>query len=67
MVEQGENSPILLWVADTLRTTLPRLIDSGYVSAASIDVDTLAQRLQAVGNRTVQIESIPQICGWVHL
>jgi ubiquinone/menaquinone biosynthesis C-methylase UbiE len=68
VVERGEDSLILPWVADTLRTTLPRLIDSGLASAADVDIDNLAVRLQAAAAATdSQIESIPQICGWVRV
>jgi SAM-dependent methyltransferase len=52
-VDGGAASPIYEWIAETVRSLLPKLEACGIATAAEIDVDTLADRLrdEAVANR----------------
>jgi hypothetical protein len=47
----GEDSPLYEWLADTVRTLLPRLLERGAVTEEEVSIDTLAARLRtdAVG------------------
>ncbi len=42
----GADSPFYEWIAETLRSLLPRLEALGLAPAADLDVDTLAVRLR---------------------
>jgi ubiquinone/menaquinone biosynthesis C-methylase UbiE len=47
LMSGGRDSPFYEWLAETLRSVTPHLEQLGIVSAADLDVDTLADRLQA--------------------
>jgi len=40
-------SPLYPWIADTVRSLLPRIVAFGLASEAELDVDTLASRMEA--------------------
>jgi len=64
----GENSPLYGWLAETVRTLLPHLVDLGAVTEEEVSIDTLEQRLRsgAVKARS-QVDVATQVCAWVRL
>jgi ubiquinone/menaquinone biosynthesis C-methylase UbiE len=55
IMEGGPYSPVYEWIAETMRSLLPRMEALGMTTAAALDCDTLAQRLrqEAVEKRGV--------------
>ena len=50
------------WVADVVRTLLPRAVAQGITSADVVDIETLETRLrQAASESNSQLEFVPQI------
>jgi hypothetical protein len=45
-IEGGAQSPVYLWIAESLRSILPRAEALGVARAADFDIDTLASRLE---------------------
>ena len=67
-VGDDSETPILTWVASTVRSVLPQLEACGAASAAQIDIETLEGRLrEAVGAANVQVFGFPQMCCWARL
>ena len=46
VMEGGPHSVAYEWIAETVRSLLPRLEALGMTTAAEVDIDTLAQRLR---------------------
>lgn len=46
VMEGGPHSVVYEWIAETVRSLLPRLEALGMTTAAEVDIDTLAQRLR---------------------
>src|SRR5260221_2346713 len=63
----GENSPIYGWLAETVRTLLPHLLQLG-ITEEEVSIDTLEERVrsEAVKARS-QVDVAPQVCAWVRL
>jgi len=57
VMDGGPHSPIYEWLAETVRSLLPRMEALGITNAAAVDSDTLPQRLrnEAVQKRGVVI------------
>ncbi len=64
----GENSPLYAWMAETVRTLLPHLVELGAVTEEEVSIDTLEERLRsgAVKARS-QVDVATQVCAWVRL
>jgi hypothetical protein len=45
-IDGGPHSPFYEWLAETMRSLLPRVETLGIVSAAELDIDTLEDRLR---------------------
>ncbi len=63
--DSGPDSPILPWLASSLRSLMPALERNGIVTAADVDIDTLEDRLrqEAVALHS-QMMFPAQFCGW---
>jgi ubiquinone/menaquinone biosynthesis C-methylase UbiE len=46
VMDGGPYSPVYEWIAETVRSLLPRMEGLGMTTAAAVDIDTLAQRLR---------------------
>jgi SAM-dependent methyltransferase len=46
-VEGGPDSPVYVYLAETIRSLLPAIIKFGIATEAEVDIDTLADRLRA--------------------
>ncbi len=65
-VGDGERSPIATWLAETLRTLLPQIIQRGWASEEAVDIDSLEKRLRAAASTThSQVSALRQVCAWV--
>ncbi|MCL2430120.1 MAG: class I SAM-dependent methyltransferase [Alphaproteobacteria bacterium] len=64
-VGADSKTPILAWVASTVRSVLPQLEKCGAASPEQIDIETLEERLrEAVRAANVQVFGFPQMCCW---
>ena len=67
-IGDGEQSPIATWLAETLRTLLPQIVQRGWASEDAVDIDTLEKRLRAAARITHSQVSAPrQVCAWVRV
>jgi ubiquinone/menaquinone biosynthesis C-methylase UbiE len=59
VMDGGPHSPVYEWIAETMRSLMPRMEALGMTGAAALDLDTLAQRLrlEAVEKRGVVISA----------
>jgi ubiquinone/menaquinone biosynthesis C-methylase UbiE len=65
VVGGGASSPLYAWLADTLRSVWPQLVEMGIVTEAPISAETLATKLRsAVVAAGSQIEGPAQVCAW---
>jgi SAM-dependent methyltransferase len=67
IVSGGRFSPFYDWLATTVRSLLPRMLELGIATEAEVDIDTLEDRLRndAIEQR-IQLLSPPQFCAWAH-
>jgi 2-polyprenyl-3-methyl-5-hydroxy-6-metoxy-1,4-benzoquinol methylase len=64
----GAGSPLYGWLADTLRSVWPQLVEMGLATKQPIPADTLATRLRsAVVEARSQIEGPTQVCAWTRI
>jgi SAM-dependent methyltransferase len=64
----GAGSPLYGWLADTMRSVWPQLVEMGLATKQPIPADTLATRLRsAVVEAHSQIEGPPQVCAWTRI
>lgn len=64
----GKDTPFYDWLAETLRTLLPKVTERRAVSPEAIAIETLARRLRiAVTQARSQVSGPPQICAWAHV
>lgn len=62
----GPDAPHHAWIAETIRSLLPRLVQLGLTTKAIADVDTLEARLrEATMAAQSQIIAHAQVCAWV--
>jgi len=45
-IDGGPHSPLYKWVAESVRSLLPRMEELGLTTAAAVDIDTLEDRLR---------------------
>jgi len=45
-IDGGPHSPLYKWVAETIRSLLPRMEELGLTTATAVDIDTLEDRLR---------------------
>jgi ubiquinone/menaquinone biosynthesis C-methylase UbiE len=65
-IGDGAQSPLATWLAETLRTLLPQIIQRGWASEEAVDIDSLEKRLRAAASTTHSQVSAPrQVCAWV--
>lgn len=64
-VAGGPDAPHHAWIAETIRSLLPRLVQLGLASEATVDIDTLEARLrEATVAAQSQIIAHAQVCAW---
>jgi ubiquinone/menaquinone biosynthesis C-methylase UbiE len=64
----GVNAPHYAWFAGIARTLLPRMIQTGLVTAETVAIDTLESRLRsAVVEARSQVEGPAQVCAWTRV
>jgi len=64
----GVDAPHYAWAAGVTRTLLPRMVETGVVTAETIAIDTLESRLRsAVVDARSQIEWLAQVCAWTRV
>jgi ubiquinone/menaquinone biosynthesis C-methylase UbiE len=64
----GVDAPHYAWLAGVTRTLLPRMVESGVVTAEMLAIDTLESRLRsAVVEARSQIEGPAQVCAWTSI
>jgi hypothetical protein len=67
-IGDGERSPIATWLAETLRTLLPQIIQRGWATEDSVDIDSPEKRLRAAaGTSHSQVSALRQVCAWVRV
>jgi hypothetical protein len=61
----GVDAPHYAWLAGVTRTLLPRMVETGIVTAETLAIDTLESRLRsAVVEARSQVEGPAQVCAW---
>jgi SAM-dependent methyltransferase len=67
-IGDGERSPMATWLAETLRTLLPQIIQRGWATEDAVNIHSLEKRLRAATNATRRQVSAPrQVCAWVRV
>jgi SAM-dependent methyltransferase len=68
VVGGGSRSPLYAWLADTMRSVWPHLVEMGIASEEAFPAETLASRLRsAVVEARSQIEAPAQVCAWARI
>jgi ubiquinone/menaquinone biosynthesis C-methylase UbiE len=68
VVGGGADSPLYAWLADTLRSVWPQLVEMGIASKDPISAEMLAAGLRsAVVQAGSQIEGPAQVCAWARI
>jgi ubiquinone/menaquinone biosynthesis C-methylase UbiE len=64
----GVDAPHYAWLAGLVRTLLPRMIESGVVTAETVAIDTLESRVRsAVVEARSQVWGAAQVCAWTRV
>ena len=64
----GVDAPYYAWLAGVARTLLPRMVETGVVTAETVAIDTLESRLRsAVVDARSQVEWPAQVCAWTRV
>jgi SAM-dependent methyltransferase len=64
----GVDAPHYAWFARVARTLLPRMVETGVVTAEVLAIDTLENRLRsAVVEARSQVEGPAQVCAWTRV
>jgi SAM-dependent methyltransferase len=64
-VDSGPDSPFYAWIAETVRTLIPRIVALGLATESEIDIDTLEERLRQHATAVdSQLVAPPQFCAW---
>jgi ubiquinone/menaquinone biosynthesis C-methylase UbiE len=64
----GVDAPHYAWLAGVARTLLPRMVETGVVTAETVAIDTLESRLRsAVVDARSQVEWPAQVCAWTRV
>jgi hypothetical protein len=65
LVSGGVNSPLYEWLADTMRSVWPQLVEMGIATETAKPAETLASKVRsAVVDARSQIEFPAQVCAW---
>lgn len=68
LVGGGERSPLYAWIAETMRSVWPQLVEMGIVTEEAISAETLETRLRsAVVEARSQIECPAQVFAWTRI
>jgi len=64
----GVDAPHYAWLADTTRTLLPQMVQSGVATAEAVAIETLESRLRsAVVEARSQVDVPAQVCAWTSI
>ena len=64
----GERSPIPRWLAGAVRTLMPQIIEHGWASEDSVDIDNLEELLRAEAiSAHSQLTAPRQMCAWLKM
>jgi len=62
----GEDSPLYGWLAGTVRSLMPKLLEYGCVTKEEVSTDTLEERMRSGAVEVqAQVDAAPQVCAWV--
>jgi len=62
----GEDSHLYGWLAGTVRSLMPKLLEQGSVTEEEVSIDTLEERMRSGAVEVqAQIDVAPQVCAWV--
>ena len=68
IVGGGERSPLYAWIAETMRSVWPQLVEMRIVTEEVIPAETLSTKLRsAVIEARSQIECPAQVCAWTRI
>jgi hypothetical protein len=68
LVGGGTSSPLYAWLADTMRSVWPQLVEMGIATEVAIPAESLATRVRsAVVEARSQIEAPAQVCVWTRI
>jgi ubiquinone/menaquinone biosynthesis C-methylase UbiE len=68
IVGGGTKSPLYAWLADTVRSVWPQLVEMGLATEEAFPAETLATRVRsAVVEARSQIEWPAQVCAWTRI
>jgi ubiquinone/menaquinone biosynthesis C-methylase UbiE len=68
LVSGGVDSPLYEWLADTMRSVWPQLVEMGIATETASPAETLASKVRsAVVNARSQIEFPAQVCAWARI
>jgi 2-polyprenyl-3-methyl-5-hydroxy-6-metoxy-1,4-benzoquinol methylase len=68
LVGGGTSSPLYAWLADTMRSVWPQLVEMGIATEVAIPAESLATRVRsAVVEARSQIEAPAQVCAWTRI
>jgi ubiquinone/menaquinone biosynthesis C-methylase UbiE len=68
LVGGGTDSPLYAWIAETLRSVWPQLVEMGIVTEEMVPAETLESKLRsAVVAARSQIEGPAQVCAWTRI
>jgi ubiquinone/menaquinone biosynthesis C-methylase UbiE len=64
----GVNTSLYAQCAELARALLPRMVQTGIVTAETVEINTLESRLRsAVTEARSQVEGLPQVCAWARV
>jgi SAM-dependent methyltransferase len=67
LIGGGRGSPLYAWLAETMRSVWPRLVEMGIVTG-EVQVEALEAKVKsAVIEARSQIEGPPQVCAWARI
>jgi SAM-dependent methyltransferase len=62
----GEDSQLYGWLAGTVRSLMPKLLEQGSVTEEEVSIDTLEERMRSGAVEVqAQVDVAPQVCAWV--
>jgi ubiquinone/menaquinone biosynthesis C-methylase UbiE len=65
-VGAGEDSQLYGWLAETVRSLMPKLLEQGSVTEEEVSIDTLEERMRSGAVEVqAQVDVAPQVCAWV--
>ena len=68
LVGGGASSPLYAWLADTMRSVWPQLVEMGIATEVAIPAESLATKVRsAVVEARSQIEAPAQVCAWTRI